>query len=121
MNSETGLIGAAWSTLREAWFSDAAKRLIVIPYDVLAREPAKTLQRLYREIDEPYYEHDFENVTYEASDYDSNLGMPGLHTVRKVVEYRQRQPVIPPDIFSKYEKTNFWANSDFNPRGVTVF
>ena len=120
MNSETGLIGAAWSTLREAWFSDAATRLIVIPYDVLVREPAKTLGRLYREIGEPYYEHDFQNVTYEAPDYDSNLGMPGLHTVRKAVEHREQQLVIPPDIFLKYAKTHFWANSELNPRGVPV-
>jgi sulfotransferase len=33
MKSESGLIGTAWSTLREVWFSENASRLIVINYD----------------------------------------------------------------------------------------
>jgi sulfotransferase len=120
MHSETGLIGSAWSMLREAWFSEAANRLIVISYDMLVREPGETLRKLYRHIGESHFEHDFRNVEYDAPDYDSNLGMPGLHTVHRVVEYRERQPVIPPDIFTKYAKTHFWANLDLNPRGVTI-
>lgn len=120
MHSERGMVGAAWSTLREAWFSDAASRLIVVPYDALVREPERTLRRLYRELGEPYYPHDFHNVVYEAPEYDNNLGMPGLHTVHRVVEYRERQPVVPPEIFSKYAKSAFWDNAELNPRGVTV-
>lgn len=120
MNSETGLIGAAWSGLREAWFSEAAQRLIVIPYDVLVADPAKTLKRIYEEIGEPYFEHDFNHVTYDAPEYDNNLGMPGLHTVHPVVEARERLPCIPPDVFTKYAKTHFWANRELNPRKVLI-
>jgi sulfotransferase len=121
MHSENGLVGSAWSALREAWFSDEASRLIVIPYDVMVKEPDKILRRLYRELGEPYYDHDFRNVVYEAPEYDNNLGMPGLHTVQRVVEFRQRHPVIPPEIFSKYAKSQFWSDSELNPRGATVF
>jgi sulfotransferase len=120
MNSESGLIGASWSTLREAWFSEAARRLILIPYEALVKEPARTLRRLYEELNEPFFEHDFQNVVYDAPDYDANLGMPGLHTVQKVVEHRERRPVIPPDVFSKYDKTHFWAKADLNVRNVTI-
>lgn len=120
MNSETGLIGAAWSALREAWYSDAAQRLIVVPYDALVREPDKTLRSLYQKLDEPYFEHDFKNVVYEARQYDEARGMPGLHTVRREVAYIERQPVIPPDLFAKYGKTHFWASAGLNTRGVTI-
>jgi sulfotransferase len=120
MNSESGLVGMAWCMLREAWFSESATRLIAIPYDVLVREPARTIRRLYRELGEPLYEHDFRNVGYEAPEYDENLGMPGLHTVRPTVEYQLREPVIPPDIFAKYAPTHFWDNPQLNPRGVTI-
>jgi sulfotransferase len=120
MNSEQGLVGSAWSALREAWFSDAANRLIVVPYDVLVREPDRTLRSLYRELGEPYYMHDFHNVTYEAPAYDNNLGMAGLHTVQRIVEYRQRQPVLPPELFAKYAKSHFWELSELNPRNVTI-
>lgn len=120
MNSETGLIGASWSTLREAWFSESAGRLIVIPYDVLVREPERTLRRLYKHLGEPYYEHDFKNVEYAAPEYDNNLGMPGLHTVHKTVAHRPRKLAIPPDVFTKYVKTHFWDNPELNPRGVVM-
>lgn len=120
MNSETGLIGAAWSGLREAWFSEVAHKLIIVPYDVLVRDPAGTLKRIYLEIGEPYFEHEFENVTYEAPEYDNNLGMPGLHNVHPVVAVRERLPCIPPDVFAKYAKTHFWENPDLNPRNVLI-
>jgi len=120
MNSEHGLVGSAWSTLREAWFSETASRLIVIPYDVFVRAPDRTLRRLYTELGEPYFQHDFRNVAYDAPDYDNNLRSPGLHTVRRSVEFQERQPVIPPDLFAKYSKSHFWANSELNPRNVMV-
>jgi sulfotransferase len=47
MNSESGLIGLAWSCFREAWFSEHAKKLIVINYDKLVQEPQTVMNRLY--------------------------------------------------------------------------
>jgi sulfotransferase len=120
MNSEHGLVGFAWSALREAWFAEAANHLIVVPYDVLVREPDRTLRALYRELGEPYYIHDFRNVAYDAPGYDNNLGVAGLHTVQPVVEHRQRQTVLPPELFAKYAKSHFWENSELNPRRVTI-
>jgi sulfotransferase len=120
MNSESGLVGLAWSALREAWFGADAGRLIVIPYDVLVREPEKALRVIYRELGEPYYEHDFRRVHYQAPEYDEHLGVEGLHTVRPVVEWRERQPTIPPDLFTRYARSQFWENPELNVRGVTI-
>lgn len=120
MNSKSGLIGAAWSTLREAWFAEEARRLIVIPYDSLVRRPQQTLQRLYRELGEEPFQHDFERVHYEEVAYDAELGLPGLHTVRSVVRHEERVARIPPDLFAKYANTNFWCQPELNTRGVTV-
>jgi sulfotransferase len=120
MNSDKGLIGLPWSTLREAWFGDYADRLVIVPYDHLVKAPERTLERLYRVLGEPYFPHDFGNVVYDEPDYDAHIGMPGLHTVRQKVEHRERRPVIPPDIFSKYATAHFWENREINPRGVTI-
>ncbi len=120
MNSKTGLIGAAWSALREAWFADEARRLIVIPYDSLVRSPQKTLHRLYQELQEEPFAHDLHHVEYEESAYDAELGMPGLHTVRPVVRHEERVARIPPDLFAKYANTSFWDHPDLNTRRVTV-
>lgn len=120
MHSQKGLVGSAWSTLREAWFAEEASRLIVIRYESLARRPEQILGRLYDELGEPSFKHDFDHVSHEERDYDTHLGMPGLHTVRSKVGYEERAPRIPPDLFAKYEKTNFWDQPELNLRGVTL-
>jgi sulfotransferase len=120
MNSETGLIGAAWSSLREAWFSEFAKRLIVINYEKLVRDPQAIMRRLYEELREPFFEHDFNHVLYDEPDYDAAIGMPGLHRVREKVEYQKREPCIPPDIFAKYADAAFWLKPEMNRRGAKL-
>jgi sulfotransferase len=120
MNSDNGLIGLAWGSLREAWFSEYAKRLIVINYDKLVREPEVVMRRLYEELQEPLFQHDFNHVVYDEPDYDAAVGMPGLHRVREKVEYQKREPCIPPDIFAKYADAGFWLRPEMNRRGVTI-
>ena len=120
MNSDTGLIGLAWSTLREAWYGDEAKRLILVPYEHLAKEPKRTLARLYTELAEPPFAHDFGNVIYDEPDYDTHIGMPGLHTVRKKVEFKEDTPHIPPDLFAKYATASFWEKPELNTRNVKI-
>jgi sulfotransferase len=120
MNSDTGLIGLAWSSLREAWFSEYARRLIIVNYDRLVREPQVIMRRLYEELKEPPFQHDFNHVAYDEPDYDAAIGMPGLHKVREKVEPQKRELRIPPDIFARYADTNFWLKPEMNPRGVTI-
>ena len=120
MNSDSGLVGLAWSNLREAWFGEQAKRLILVPYNHLVKEPQRTLTRLYAELGEPLFEHDLQNVVYDEPDYDAHLGMPGLHAVRKNVEFQARKLCIPPDIFARYSTTGFWNNAELNTHGVTI-
>lgn len=120
MNSEHGLIGQAWSTLREAWFGEHARRLIVVPYDHLAANPRQVIDKLYRELEEPPFDHDFANAAYDEPEYDANLGMPGMHKVREKVELQKRRPCIPPDLFAKYNDASFWLRPELNQRGVTI-
>ncbi|MGF6767457.1 sulfotransferase [Paraburkholderia sp. GAS33] len=120
MNSEKGLIGLPWSNMREAWFGDEAKRLIVVPYDHLVSAPEKVLRSLYSELGEPWFDHNFNNVVYDEPDYDALLGMPGLHKVRQKVEHQARKPSIPPDLFTKFVQTHFWEKPELNLRGVRI-
>lgn len=120
MNSESGLIGLPWSNLREAWFSEQAHRLVLVPYDHLVAEPEQTLRRLYVAIGEPWFPHDFDNVVYDEPDYDALIGMPGMHKVRQKVEPEQRKPVVPPDLFAKFAHTHFWQKPELNVRGVQI-
>jgi sulfotransferase len=120
MNSESGLIGLPWSALREAWFSEDAKHLIIVPYESLVRDPGRVISGLYKELGEAPFQHDFERIDYNAPAYDADLGMPGLHEVRPAVEMNRREPSIPPDIFAEKSKLSFWNRPNLNRRGVTV-
>jgi sulfotransferase len=120
MNFDAGLIGSAWSALREAWFSEDADRIILVRYDSLVRDPQATIERIYRELGEPLFKHDFDNVEYDHPEFDAGLGMPGLHKVRSRVAPVSREPSIPPELFSRYADMSFWTKPENNKRGVTV-
>jgi sulfotransferase len=120
MNSDNGLIGLAWSTLREAWFGAHAHRLIFVPYERLAKAPENTVRKLYELLGETWFAHDFNHVEFDEPDYDLQIGMPGLHKVREQVAYQERQLVIPPDIFAKYVSTGFWNHKELNHRQVVI-
>src|SRR5271154_3973804 len=68
-----GLVGFAIDALREAFWGEHADRLILVGYEALTRSPRETVRRLYAFLDEPWFEHDFDNVDYEAEDFDLAL------------------------------------------------
>jgi len=106
------LVGFAWSALREAYFGEQAASLLLIDYELLTRAPRKVIELVYDFIGEAPFEHDFDNVEYDAVDFDLQLGMPGLHKVRAKVEFRTRPAIIPPDLFDKYAKMSFWNDAN---------
>jgi len=102
------MVGYAWSALREAFYGEHAKSLLVVDYDLLTQAPEKVMALLYQFIGEPFFEHDFDNVEYDAPEFDQQLGAPGLHYVRPKVVYQSRHTVMPPDLFEKFAKMTFW-------------
>lgn len=104
------MVGYSWAGLREAFYGEHAKSLLVIDYDLLAKAPEKVIRLLYQFIDEPYFEHDFETLEYDAPDFDLQLGAAGLHKVKPKVEFTERRTILPPDLFDKYSKLTFWSD-----------
>jgi sulfotransferase len=115
-----GLVGFAIDALREAFWGEHADRLILVGYEALAKKPEDTLRRLYEFIDEPWFAHDFENVEYEANEFDLALGTPHLHTVRRKVEWMDRATVLPPELFDRFTNDAFWTVPELNVNNVPV-
>jgi sulfotransferase len=101
-------VGHAWSALREAFYGEHAASLLLVDYELLTRAPAKVLPLVYDFLGEPHFEHDFENVEYDAEEFDQQLGAPGLHRVKRQVHFTPRPTVIPPDLFEKFNQMSFW-------------
>jgi len=115
-----GLVGFAIDALREAFWGEHANRLILFGYEALAKTPEDALKRLYDFLNEPWFAHDFDNVEYEANDFDLALGTPNLHKVRRKVQWIERSTVLPPDLFNRFANDAFWAVSELNTYNVPV-
>src|SRR5690606_20016086 len=109
--SAGGTVGSAWTALKEAYYGEFSDRLLLVDYDLLTQHPAKTLELIYAFIGEPGFAHDFDEVEYENSEFDENLGVKGLHSVRRKVEFRPRRTILPPDLFTQYRDMDFWRDN----------
>ncbi|MBS69615.1 MAG: sulfotransferase family protein [Pseudomonas sp.] len=105
------LIGFPWAALKEAYYGSHASNLLLVDYDLLARAPAQVLRLVYQFVEEPWFDgHDFENVEFDAPEFDEALGIAGMHRIRPKVAFEERATVLPPDIFEKYQDMAFWRN-----------
>lgn len=104
------LVGFAWAALKEAYYGEHAASLLIVDYELLSRSPDRVLRLVYEFIGQPWFEHDFNNVVYDAPEFDEALGLAGLHKVRPKVEATTRRTVLPPDLFEKYASLSFWQD-----------
>jgi len=114
------MVGYAYNALKEAFYGDHANKLMLLQYETLANEPTRAMNAVYSFIGEPSFAHDFENVAYDASEYDRKAGTPGLHDVRSMVGFMQRKTIVPPDLVKRYEDGAFWRIPSLNIRNVLV-
>ncbi len=105
--TEDGVVGFPYVGLKQAITGSEKKSLMLIEYDQLCKNPAGIMKAVYNFIEEDYFDHDFNNVEASWDEYDSEIGIK-LHDVRKKVEYKTRETILPPDIISKYSNMEVW-------------
>lgn len=104
------LVGYAWAALKEAYYGEHADSLLVVDYDLLSQAPEMVMRLVYDFIGEPWFEHDFDNLVYDAPAFDQSLGIAGLHKVKRKVALQSRRTILPPDLFEQYSKLSFWLD-----------
>lgn len=112
------LIGFAWHALKEACYGPHAKSLLLIDYDLLAESPEKVMRLVYTFLGEEWYDHDFNQLQYDAPEFDQALGLQGLHRIRNKVAIQQRTTLLPPDLFSQYSQLSFWNDLEGSEANV---
>lgn len=108
-----GTIGFAFNAFKQAIHSDEQDRVFVIEYENLVRSPELVIRSVYEALNEPYFDHNYENITYDPlfDEFDRRLGVKGLHSVQKQVNYAVRETILPPDLFNRLTKESFWSNN----------
>ena len=106
-----GMVGFALDALKEAFYGEHAGRLLLVEYEALVRAPRRTLSEIYGFLGEEPFAHDFDNVVYDAREFDAALGMHGLHEVGRKVTWKERATVLPPELFARFANDAFWRSA----------
>jgi sulfotransferase len=120
LSGNNGMVGFAWNALREAFSGEETDRLMVLTYETLTGRPREAIAAVYDFIGEPAFAHDFDNIEFDAAEFDRRLGTPGLHKVGRHVRREERTSVLPSDLIRKYENDAFWRDPARNPKKVRV-
>lgn len=116
-----GMVGFSFQAIKDAFYGQyAAGHLMLLTYETLTRNPEAAMRKVYEFIGEPWFGHDFNDVEYGAGEFDSRVGMPGLHTVRSRVEAPERKTILPNEIFQRFLGESFWLDPKNNISGVPV-
>jgi len=105
--TEQGIVGFPYVGIKQAITSNERNMLMLVEYDDLAKSPEKVMRAIYNFIDEPWFEHNFNNVEASWDEYDKEIGIT-LHKVRKKVEFTSRKSILPPDILNKFNNMEVW-------------
>ena len=82
----------------------------LVEYDDLCKSPEQTMRKIYNFLNIEYYPHDYNNVEYTNELFDLSIDMRDLHTVRKKVEYKPRNTILPQSVWDKYKGQEFWRD-----------
>ena len=118
--STDGMVGGPYDALKQACYGAQRDRLLLVQYETLSTDPAKTMHAIYSFLGEPMFEHDFGHVDYDVTEFDERAGTPGLHTVRGVVKAEARDTLLPPDLFNRFVNDAFWRDPKRVPAGLQV-
>lgn len=109
----SGLVGMAILNTKQALYSTEQQKICVIEYDTLCTYPDLVMRKLYEFLDEPPFAHNFQDVSANYDEYDRALNMKDLHKVRPQVSLIKRTPILPEDLWQRWESETFWKK-DFD-------
>ena len=101
-------VGFAYRSLCQGITSDEKASIMLVEYEQLCKNPEGMMRAIYNFIDQPYFNHDFNNVEASYDEFDRDLNLSGLHSISGKVEWRPRNTIIPPDIWQKYSGMEVW-------------
>ncbi len=109
--SPSGTIGLPFHSMKDAVTTGYLDRLLFVDYNKLMSAPKAQLKRIYEFLEEPSFEHDFQNITRPGESNPKIHKFPGLHDVRPKFERISRNPrsLLGDDVIDRYGQPDPWA------------
>ena len=83
--------------------------MLFVKFKDLTENPKLTMQEIYKFLDEPYFEHDFNDVKQVTYEDDTVHGIKDLHTIRSKVEpVESKWKEVLGAEFEHLKSLNFW-------------
>jgi sulfotransferase len=112
VTASEGVVGFALNAVQEAVASEEASKILLLDYENICKYPEGVMKKLYEFVNEPYFEHDFENFNYSENEFDLRLGARGLHNVSGPIVWQPRNTILPLSLFHDINKNNFWRKNN---------
>lgn len=103
-----GYVAGPLANVNQSIYSNERDHICYIEYDTLVKHPKESMMKIYEFLEEPWFEHDFNNVEASYDEFDDQTKIKGLHSVRKSVQYIPRRSTLPMDLWNKFENHSFW-------------
>jgi sulfotransferase len=104
-------IGFALNGLKQAVYGGDNDMILMVNYDDLCRSPKAVIDDIYAFLGEAPFAHDFNNLEASYDEFDQDVNLKGMHTVRRRLEHLVRDPILPPDLWHQAETHSFWKRA----------
>lgn len=108
MMGPDGIVGTPMALIKDALQGPHAERCLVLDYDRFLQMPVTTMTDVYRFFRELEFDHDFENFSFEAPEFDAFLNAPGLHSISGPLRPASGEMLLPPEIEGRFREQDFW-------------
>ncbi len=99
-------VSSAWPLISAACFPDAVPSMPprtwpALPHETLTAKLEEALAAVYEFIGEKPFKHDFNNIDFDAKEFDRCIGTRGLYWGRRRIHANERQILLPPELVRK--------------------
>lgn len=108
-----GILGQSYTGMQQLVMEGKQRFMHFVEYSDLMSNPQETMQRLYDFLEEPYFEHDFENIQNIHREDDARIyGLADMHEVRSQLGKTSADPasVLSQAVLQSCENTAFWRD-----------
>jgi sulfotransferase len=114
--SQSQPVGLAVERLYQIFKEGINNKMLFVKFEDFTSNPKKEMERIYKYLELPYFEHDFDNVTQITQEDDSVYGIYGDHTIKKEIkplkdDYKE---VLGPGICNGIKEKYKWYYEFFN-------